>query len=175
MILKEDNNRKSEVLVDEKIDNESDVKEDLVTADQSEPELSSDRSSPVINSTAESVDKSDKIDIILNNLNENHSEKDDNENNRINEIKNKEVCEEPEESESDIPSAKTILPDLPYKEDQWTPLNPSGKKAYDREFLFAVMKKSESINKMPEKLLVGKNQEIIRKVSNYSLNVDSMQ
>ena len=171
MILKEDNSRKSEELVDNKIDISCDVTDNSETdVDKLEPQLSSDRSSPVINSTlpTESVDKSAKIDIILTNLSEIHSERDDNENNRINEIKNKEINDEPVESEC-ISSAKTLLPDLPYKDDQWTPLNPDGKKHYDREFLFAVKTKSESILKMPKSLQTVKNQEIIRKVSNVSL------
>ena len=169
MILKGDNNKKSEEVIDSKLDINSDETDNSVTIiDKIEPQLSSDRSSPINTTTVsiESVDKSVKKDIILSNLSENHSEEtDDNENNRINEIKNKEVCVEPTDIELDDPSAKTTLPDLPYIEDQWTPLNPEGKKAYDRKFLLAIRDKSKNILKMPEILQTPKNKEIIRKVS----------
>lgn len=55
---------------------------------------------------------------------------------------------------------------IQYSEDQWSPQNPTGKKQYDKKFLLS-LQKSEIAQKMPEKLIETRANDIIRQtVSN---------
>lgn len=165
MIIKEDKTRSEEV-VEAKVDTSSvtDIPKTIVS-ESCEPQHRSDRSSPVM-TRSESVDKSSKTDVSNNSDNCDES---DEQINRINDLKSKEADHEEEEPDQESVSGEPSLPDLPYQDDQWTPLNPDGKKHYDRDFLLAVRQKSESLLKMPESLMNDKrSQEIIRKVSNAS-------
>ena len=157
MIIKEDNIVRSEEVVDTKVEtcNVTNIVKTVVV-ESGQPQPASDRSSPVM-THSESVEKSSKTDISINS--DNYSDENDEQINIINDIKSKEVNDDEKPDEEATSPSEAALPDLPYQENQWTPLNPDGKKHYDREFLLAVRQKAENYLKMPESLMNDKRSQ----------------
>jgi hypothetical protein len=158
----------SHELEDIKINNESDVTDNIVL--EKELQTPTDSSSSVMpTDLSQEIDETLQKENVCNNISELEFEKKNAENIRFNEINEIESLTNDEITKPDltIPLIKTN-PDLPYKDDQWSPVNPDGKKQYDRSFLVAVRKQVEKTLKMPERL-TQIAVDIIRKVSFFSI------
>ncbi len=159
----------SHELEDIKINNESDVTDNINVIEKELQTPTDSSSSAMPTDLSQEIDETLQKENVCNNINELEFEKKNAENIRFNEISETESLNNNEITKADltIPLIKTN-PDLPYKDDQWSPVNPEGKKQYDRSFLVAVRKQVEKTLKMPERL-TQIAVDIIRKVSIISI------
>jgi len=166
-LKKADNRILTDELEDIKVNNDSDVSDNINLSEnvESQTQTTTDPSSSVMLSSLSNEKDETPLhnQIVCNNISENQFETKNAENVRFNDVNKTEITINDQIPTSDltIPIIKT-LPDLPYKENQWSPNNPDGKKSYDKDFLLAVRQNIGQLER-PEKL--NNVPDIIRKVS----------